>query len=98
MKIRTAVRLQRQTGTAVPAKCETKCSTKHCRCEKHQKQAEVKQGVVLSNLRPRLTEKAAQAAECKGVEVKRTQVARLVKSQVLYVLQPMSIACEKQVN
>jgi hypothetical protein len=55
---------------------------------------EVKQGVVLSNLRPRLTEKAAQAAECKGVEVKRTQVARLVKSQVLCLLQPMSTACE----
>ena len=56
-------------------------------CGKHPQQAEVKQGVVLSNLRPRLTEKAAQAAECKGVEVKRTRVARLAKSQVLYMLQ-----------
>ena len=94
MKIRTIVSLQRQTGTAVPAKCETKCSTKHCRCEKHQKQAEVKRVVVLSPATDTKRKGERKPTECRGVKVKRTRVARLAKSQVLCLLQLISIACE----
>ncbi len=69
IKIRTIVSLQRQTGTAVPSRCETKCSTKHCRCEKHQQQAEVMRVLVLISATDTKRKGERKRAECRGVEV-----------------------------